>query len=211
MCEVKNYKEIDMDDNIWRFIYIAAMRDAVIQKAYVGDKKWTEQDKVYKVLKSIVEPLVLKVLDNKCLSQEEYDDELLKVTIAICEYMNSQKECNKFTFGNSQKLVNMTMKYFYITCYSDDLKKENFRYCHCPVDSIMLQKVWSACRKKDKEKTNKKRDWFLQSWSKEEFDIDDNGDRKYPQRYYAFQQAVRYFCKNKKISSIEFDFEEWDK
>ena len=202
-------KDNYLDDNIFRFIYIAAMRDAVSQKAYEGNKKWTEESKVYKALKNILEPFVKKVLNKTFLSIDEYDAELLRVIINVCDYMNSQQECSRFTFGNGQKLVNMTMKYFYITCYSDDLKKENFRYCHCPVDSIMLQKVWSECKVKNKEKTNKKRDWFLQSWSKEEFDIDDNGDRKYPERYYLFQQAVRCFCKDKNISSIEFDFIEW--
>lgn len=202
-------KNIDLDDKIFRFIYITAMRDAVIQKAYEGNKKWTEKKEVYKELKDIIEPMVMKVFNNIFTSQDEYDTELLGVISRICDYMNSQKECNKFTYGNGQKLVNMIMKYFYITCYSDDSKKKNFRFCHCPVDSIMLQKVWSACREEDKEKTNKKREWFLQSWSNEEFTIDNNGDRKYPERYCAFQQAVRYFCKDKKISSVEFDFVEW--
>lgn len=153
-------KNIDIDDKIFRFIYTTAMRDAVSQKAYEGNKKWTEENMVYGALKSKIEPLVIKVLNNTYLSQDEYDTELLRVIINVCDYMNSQKECSKFTFGNGQKLVNMTMKYFYITCYSDDLKKENFRYCHCPVDSIMLQKVWSECRKKYKEKTNKKENGF---------------------------------------------------
>lgn len=203
-------KNINLNDNIFRFIYITAMRDAVGQKAYDGNKKWTERNDIYQSLKNIIEPLVKNVLNNIYLSSEEYDAELLKVIIHVCDYMNIQKECNKFTFGNSQKLVNMIMKYFYITCYDDDNNKSNFRYCHCPVDSIMLQRVWSKCRDRDKEKTNRKRDWFLQSWSKEEFDTGVNGNRKYPERYNAFQQAVRYFSGDKKISPIEFDFEEWN-
>lgn len=52
-------------------------------------------------------------------------------------------------FGLAQKLVNMTFKYFYV--FQDYINKPIlFTDCHCPLDSIILNKlqlnvVWSKC------------------------------------------------------------------
>ena len=58
---------------------------------------------------------------------------------------------NKYVtrFGLSQKLVNMTYKYFFI--FDDYINKSiNYKDCDCPLDSIILKKlnsniVWSKC------------------------------------------------------------------
>lgn len=202
-------KEKKLDDMIFKFVYITAIRDAVIQKAYNGEKKWTEKEEIIDNLKDIIEPLVDNVIHNNFKTQKEYDDDFLDITIKICEYMNCQKECNKFKFGNAQKLVNMMLKYFYINNYKDTSKKEGFRFCHCPLDGKMLEIVWSKCREIDEKNTYGKREWFLKSWGNEEFDVDDNGNRVYPERYIAFQQAVNFFAKKSKMSPIEFDYCEW--
>ena len=51
----------------------------------------------------------------------------------------------------------------------------------------------------------------MKSWGNEEFIYDKDMRVQYPERYLAFQQAVGYFSKEKHISSLEFDFDEWNK
>lgn len=47
---------------------------------------------------------------------------------------------SSFGFGNAQKLINMTAKYIALGIYMDDCR-EDFQYCHCPMDGIMVDKV----------------------------------------------------------------------
>ena len=49
----------------------------------------------------------------------------------------SKEEISGLTFGNIQKLINMTMKYLYIRYY--DECRENFRCCHAPMDNRMIK------------------------------------------------------------------------
>lgn len=47
---------------------------------------------------------------------------------------------SSFGFGNAQKLINMTAKYIALGIYMDDCR-EDFQYCHCPMDGVMVEKV----------------------------------------------------------------------
>lgn len=47
---------------------------------------------------------------------------------------------SSFGFGNAQKLINMTAKYIALGICMDDCR-EDFQYCHCPMDGIMVDKV----------------------------------------------------------------------
>ena len=55
----------------------------------------------------------------------------------------------------------------------------------------------------------KKRDWFLQSWGNENFDIDDDGKRIFLERYRTFQEAVVYLAKEYNRTSLEYDYYVW--
>ena len=119
-----------------------------------------------------------KLLKGEFKCQTEYDEYFKDTAIKICGRVNSQVKAsnsgdgNKFTFGNAQKLINMTAKYYYISCCMNSAKRENFKYCHCPVDCLLLEKVWKFIRTnkelEEKIKTtwrnNIKRDDFLKSW-----------------------------------------------
>lgn len=201
-------KKMCLDDKIFRFIYIGAMRDAILQLAYKGEKKWLMEANILNVLRDEIKPFIDKILNGEYLSQDEYDKDFLRITINICEYINdNHKANNNFTFGNAQKFLNIMIKYFYITSYKIDNLKENFRFCHCPMDQQLLVNIWSNRKQLDFVKQLGKRESFLKSWGNEEFAINDDGEKTYPERYILFQHAVR--CIAKDMSPLEYDYHIW--
>lgn len=167
--------KIILDDYIFRFIFIQAMRDSVIQLAYNGEKKWLMESDVLNSLKDEIEILIEKVLNNEYLSQEKYDKDFLYATISICKCINNKAKNGKFTFGNAQKLINIMLKYFYITSYKNDVLKVKFRFCHCPMDQELLRAIWDKCAGPDRCKMLGKYNYFLKSWGNEDFEKDENG------------------------------------
>lgn len=58
----------------------------------------------------------------------------------LCElFLSEAKKLGKtYTYGNAQKLINMTFKY--LTCFKDyPVFASLFDYCHTPIDSIILE------------------------------------------------------------------------
>lgn len=201
--------KINLDDKIFRFIFIEAMRDAVIQLSYKGNKKWLMESDVLNVLKIEIEPLINKVLNNKYTSQDNYDEDFLCTTINICKHINNMAQNDNFTFGNAQKLINIMLKYFYITSYKNDISKDFFRFCHCPMDQQLLENIWSKRKNLNINKTLGNRNYFLKSWGNEDFEEDENGRQIYPKRYTLFQLSVRYFANKEKKNSLEYDYYAW--
>lgn len=71
------------------------------------------------------------------------------------------------------------------------------------MDSQLLLNVW---KNRDILKIQLgKRDDFLKSWGKEDFENDD-----YPDRYKRFQNAVKELSEHENISRLEYDFKEWN-
>lgn len=218
-----------MDENVFNFIYVAAMRDAVLQKAFKGKKKWLYEPNDLKKWSDYIREFTDKVLTGKFKKQNDYNDAFLKTAKQVCDIINlkikERNESGSFTFGNAQKLLNIMLKYFYITCYGDNNKKrDNFRFCHCPMDQIMLEKVWEACKCETKKRCSRQcRDTcqyglrtisemqcyeakgiFTDSWGNEDFK---NGG--YPDRYLAFQAAVKALADKENCYPIEYDYSVW--
>ena len=210
------YNMDKIQEEIFNFIYAMALRDATLQKAYEGEKA----------------PL-LDVSGAK-KSTREYIDNLLcgkktdfYSTVADIQESFRGKGYKNFTFGNAQKLLNMTVKYVYIAAYSSQDYanfREKFRNCHCPMDNHMIEciikqaddelkggtekgeKIRSALKKReDGEKIkNGEKGWktFLrQSWSC--ISSDDK------MQYEVFQDIVRCLC-GEDLIPIEYDYIEWN-
>ncbi len=202
-----------MDKKIFEFVYVAAMIDATLHKSFVGKKAWMTDCSKFKNSTDDLKALVSDVIAGNFANNDSYDDRFLKVSIELCEEINSYPE-NKgyghFTFGNAQKLINIIMKYFYIHTYGNEKEKVNFQFCHCPMDSQLLKKVWDK-RKKLSENTKNnldKRDEFLKSWGSLDFQISD-GKKGFPDCYKVFQEAVKELSKYKSQSPLEFDYDQW--
>ena len=112
---------MNLDDKIFEFIFIEAIKDATMQLSYKCNKRYLIQSDLINCLKSDIEHLIDKVFKNVYSSQEEYDEDFLSTTISICRIIKSKIKNDTFTFGNAQKLINMMIKYFYITIYNDNV------------------------------------------------------------------------------------------
>ncbi len=111
---------VNVSEEIFEFIYDAALRDATLMKAYEGTKKdlLTNEE-----AKKVVRQYVDNVLSGK--NPDFYKAE---------EELEAAFNDDKFVFGNAQKLLNMACKYFYIICYNDSSLREYFESCHCPLE-----------------------------------------------------------------------------
>lgn len=212
-------EKFDSKQQVFDFIFVMAMRDAVMQKAYNGEKAWlwdlSRPESVYvrNEIWKFIDDQILKGKFDHQEKQEEYDKEFLRLAIDICNKINKAENPKNFTFGNAQKLINMTCKYFYILTYNNENLRKYFACCHCPMDQNLLKKVWEDRSNwiDDIElKAHKKSD-FMISWSKLEFKEDEDRKRL-PDQYRAFQDAVRKIVDNNDrgiINSIEYDFVSW--
>lgn len=189
-----------MQEEIFEFVYKMAFQDAVRQKAYEGKKK-----DLYEILEArdIVKKYVGYIIEKKHhVTQEEHDRIFRDTALKLCRAINK----DDFTFGNAQKLINMTAKYLYITCYANSVFRDRFKYCHCPMDRVMLNVVWKKYREKygvnaRREKLNEgvAEGNFLKSWGKENWE-----DGEIPRRYINFQKAVQELAGE--LYPIEYDY-----
>lgn len=187
---------------IFDFIYTMALRDATMRRAYEGERT----------------PLFKN--DDAKNATREYINALLRgenpdfYTTAETVENGFRDKGHEFTFGNTQKLINMTVKYMYIAAYQKehyaDLR-EKFKGCHCPMDSIMVKKVIKEIKSQiDEEEVcellkGHERNWrsFLQNaWSKMDKDKDKD-------QYKLFQNLVKYLSDKKGLTPIEYDYKEF--
>ena len=204
-------KEDNIKGKIFEFVYGCALHDAILQLAFKDEKRW-----IYEVVeaKNELRKYIDKIIfENGFSDQKEHDISFLNTANSICNAINGyidkpSKVNSVFSFGNAQKLINMTVKHFYALCYSNWSLRENFKYCHCPMDGIMLQWVWkkytnieNCNRAKRSEELGKS---FCDSWSNET--IKNNA---FPERYKKFQGIIRRWSEKEGYTPIEFDFIIW--
>lgn len=181
------------NNTIFEFIYELAFKDATIRKAF--PKNIDEEDEhfrqrkqeAYNSLKESTKEYLDSLLDkNKQANPEEY-------ILRICR----EGKQYGFTFGNAQKLINMTAKYMFVICYDEPEKKARFKDCHCPMDGIMIQilKGYGKCKDIAPDFP----------WSRMKSD-----GKSIPKEYQIFQNDVRSLCKAGELP-LEYDFEQWGK
>lgn len=231
-------KKFDSKQQVFDFIYVIAMQDAVRQRSYQGERKWLwdlskDETKIIRAELQAFIDNILKGKFNRVEGQEEYNAEGQKkyniefgrLARTICNEINrlederavsegKEKRDGDFTFGNAQKLINMLCKYFYILVYDNFELRTRFIYCHCPMDSILLKKVWEKRDEWNEKVPNKiiTEKYFNKSWGNEDFEEENSNENILPLRYRCFQEAVRALVEKADdiISSIEFDYKEWE-
>lgn len=204
-----------VNDKIFDFIYTIAMRDATLQKAYelkkdglTDEQKKSNEYKKELLLKneaakSIVRGYIDDIIagNNPCFYAVEE-----KLERSFDEFVEEHKlYLTKFTFGNCQKLINMTVKYFYIVTYSDPTIptiRSHFNDCHCPMDNVMIKAIKNELKKDNKSlKDFGVKNDDLKSWSKI---VNSNTSQ-----YDAFQEIVKYLAQKQGVSPIEYDYLMW--
>lgn len=194
-------------DYIFNFVYTMALRDATMRKAYEGEKK-----PLFTLIppKDIVKEYVNNVLDGKLNCRETADEITEKAIRDITDAFSAAS----FTFGNAQKLLNMTMKYLYISAYGDTAKEQEYRdrfqFCHCPMDGSMIKTIY-----KNKENStikdllsrgrNGRGLYSDTAWSR----ISDKAPKAHNTlaAYEDFQNAIRALAKNENLIPLEIDYE----
>ena len=157
-----------MDEAIFEFAYIMAMRDATQQRAFLATNKklfWQahsdkgKESRLQQLREGIKNPLrnyIDKILDNDVEVKELPD--FYKVAYEIQRATNefvkeadmklppkegeqADEKLAVFSFGNTQKLINMTAKYMFMATYGRPDLRERFDQCHCPMDGIIVEKI----------------------------------------------------------------------
>ncbi len=169
---------------IFDFAYHMALNDATLQKAYFGKKKDIEE---IKEVRSTVKNYIDSIFNGKKKDFESVSKEIENEVVG-----------KNFSFGNIQKLINMTAKYMYISCYADESVRNKFSDCHCPMDGIMRDNVFRIYKILFGEKLGFKD----VSWSK-------NLTWKH---YMDFQSAIKRIIEELSLDCIpiEFDFLIWN-
>jgi hypothetical protein len=220
------YDKTHIDVKVFDFIYGCAMHDAILQKAFNSkNKEWVSkvteaQDAVRAYIDRILSG-EFKLDDNS--AKVAHDEAFRKTALDVCKKINDAKSIYKdadgtFCFGNAQKLINMTVKHVYSHTYSIHTAslgsiRECFRHCHCPMDSIMLDKVW----KRYKTEFNTSRPGtalgknFKDPWGSEDFKSDENGNALLSDRYKKFQSTIEEILSKTKsdVFPIEYDYLVW--
>lgn len=185
-----------VDYRIFDFVYEMAMRDATMRTAFSGDRKNIRQNLQAK-------NAVHRYIDN-ILSGNEYD---FYETESVVENALSKYG---FSFGNCQKLINMTAKYFYIVSYGNEAIRKNFEKCHCPMDSVMIKNAVSFYSQKKDDKVcgdakGVKKALANVSWSRL---TRDQGN--VPYRYELFQKVIANLAKEDNMTPLEYDYYAWN-
>ena len=192
-----------------------AMRDATQQKAYYDTERIVDKKHLLdnEEAKERVKQYIDQIMDGKHPAFEGAEND---VEESFRKYLG--EDYAEFTFGNTQKLINMTVKYMFIACYQNSHLAECFSGCHCPMDSIMIEKVIGMvnkhnCEKDVKEEAEKlmeeenvKMTWrayLRQPWSRI------GQESKTFNQYKLFQWIVSYLAAKESIKPIEFDFKYW--
>jgi len=208
--------DVDVQNRIFDFCYMNALRDATLQLAFSGKTKdIAESEDVKELVKEYARSLAGIT---KPIQDDNYIYNLIDlITNMAPQSHDKENRIVMFKYGNAQKLVNMTAKYLFIRNYSKMEYIELFKKCHCPMDSLIIKamkkdiKIRSDLDKSikaiydgiyDKENTNTWREYLDLPWSlcSEE-------------RYRFFQTVINKIIENKynnEISPLEYDYLMWN-
>ncbi len=208
------YDKTKLSTKVFDFLYGCSMHDAILQQAFKGEKAWVGK---VEQAKPFLRKYITYIVENRFSSQGDHDAQFLEIADNLCKEINSHRPkdaADVFSFGNAQKLINIAAKHAYSVCYWEPHLRENFRYCHCPLDSIMLQKVWKLYKEKFGNQARKNAlesvDAFCKAWGNEgQTGADQPPICDYPERYLKFQQAIKTIIGEGDLYPIEFDYLIW--
>lgn len=206
---------------IFEFILDMAFNDATMRSAFnnpykkPGNNATKEEQDDFRELKNSLKESVACPIKKylKCIidggatenTVYEYIQEVLENAKGICDAYR-EKTYNKdfdFTFGHAQKVVNMAAKYLYIAHYADQSIRDNFKICHCPMDSIMIKGVIKEVERLNEEGLKIEKLKNDTPWSK-------IGTNKYSADIYKeFQDVVKKLSEREELIPLEYDYNHW--
>ncbi|MGL5152426.1 MAG: hypothetical protein ACRC7N_17860 [Clostridium sp.] len=141
----KDYKEFLI------FLYFGKNKDYMencLNRAYRdfniilhGFAKLKDKDKCYEEAKEYLRDRIIGLRSNKIKNQKEYDVWHEDTCNGLKDKFNFY-EYNEFYIGQSQKWINMTLKYIFLHG-KDRIPGLTYLYnfCHIPIDNIILKKL----------------------------------------------------------------------
>ena len=222
--------------NIYDFIFEMAFRDATLRNAFVNpykrknksegktDKKSEKQaeedfEKLKNEIRNHIKISVAKYLES--ILDNEYSGEVLEQSKYKCmlDVLNDVKDFNTqikkidsehkgFTFGNVQKLANMSAKYLYIACYANPEIRTRFDYCDCPMDSIMIKGIIKEAGNIEFEKLKDNTSWSGLSFEIGNCENVEEFQKLIPKEYVEFQEWIRNH-REESENMLDYDFRKW--
>ncbi len=224
MCITKNEEFlIDFNDERVQFFYTLAFKDATLRGAYA------DRDSLQDLKKDLLASM--QAYADGIQKEQKHPWENVDAFISAV-YQANRGKYNKFSYGNAQKAVNMFLKYLYgATIFAPQLKEE-FKNCHCPVDSVIIDKlielidgnqkpnlrkeyddleeqgVLEIARYKKNTKKAKKGDFHLNSVGRKHFEnIVWSGMDK--GEYQAIRNLLLALGKDDSCTQLELDYKYW--
>ncbi len=230
---MKNYN--DLQKAIFDFSYVAALDDAIGQKAFEGNKIILRRNEEAKsIARQYINGILggkfpdfyktVEALENSFEKYIDVNKDAVVLRIKNKESANKRlaerqkdKKGNliepKFRFGNAQKLINMLAKNMFVLVYQDESLRANFAQCHCPMDNIMIATVKIELNKiiqsdsLDKEVAKK----LLGDYRKCETVAWSRIEEEHIEQYKSFQECVDFLAVREGLSPIEYDYWMWKK
>ncbi len=154
-------------------------------------------------------------------SEKEFDEWHYCICTKILKVIRQHydaRENKKPQYGKAQKILNMTFKYLYCFAEENDSTKCNtyFKYCHMPIDSIMLG--WIEKRVKedhfDDFEESKVQYWSNMDYKKPEGEIDPEKDGEFDSEgkytYNKICKEARELSYAEGITPLMADFLYWE-
>lgn len=199
-----------------------AIRNAIGRNAYrpLSGSKTEETERIAKKADPIIERYLQKVERGECDASE-----FMKCARKVAEALEvdpkeTEGRLEKITFGNIQKLINISAKHRYIRAFLENMKgsgdwfdnpespRNRFRHCHCPMDRILMKRTLAEYRKKGKDRSFVECGWSSIAWSKIVFGKTQN---RYSISYYErFQDMVKELAASEGILPVEYDIVHWE-
>ena len=194
----------EIENKIFRFAYGAGLKDATDQQAYKvqekGQKiKLRENDEAVRIVQAYVDGIMRG-------SSVDFYKTAKELTDCFNEFEKREMAANPiFSFGNAQKLINITVKFMYIALYGNPALHQRFQVCHCPLDRTMGGRIKKKL--KDLQKSKKVPQELQKivngtNWK----GWDGTWSRIGEDSYKEYQAAVKYFAAQEGLSPIEYDY-----
>ena len=178
--------------NFLLFLYFGKSNDYLdncINRAYRdfnrtlhGFSKLENKDEIYSEAKEYLRKSLLNLSSDKSIdSQDSFDDWHKRLCEELRVLFDSYSYKTLF-IGQSQKWINMTLKYIYMFHKKNSGFENLFQFSHIPIDNIILSKL----DYKD----------LTSAWSR---------INNY-EEYFKVQKHVREVAANQKMTAFEFEF-----
>ena len=194
-----------MQDYLFDFAYGEALRDAINQQSFKGEKNYLYDCEEGKAVVRTYIDVIFKG-EHPSFAEAEKN-----AKAAFNKFIrNERPESNqRFTFGNTQKLINMTVKYIYVSAYVQRCEefRNLFADCHCPLDRLMAGMVREEFDQADDEAAQVIKEESSDIYKKINKDI--TWSKVDEKTYNCYQQMVRLLAERENLIPIEYDFVKW--